>query len=149
MMMNSRKGGAHKLISSSVIKTQPDERENYFSVESDQLMLVRSIWLHLASENKSRNIGILHVKDRVLKIKRNRARHLFKKNNSYGFSEHIIRTAILFDHILIEDDYGVYRVPREEIMSNGTYLDFKQIGFEKQIFLSLEIIERYRTSVKK
>ena len=137
------------MISSSVIKTQPDERENYFSVESDQLMLVRSIWLHLASENKSRNIGILHVKDRVLKIKRNRARHLFKKNNSYGFSEHIIRTAILFDHILIEDDYGVYRVPREEIMSNGTYLDFKQIGFEKQIFLSLEIIERYRTSVKK
>ena len=149
MMMNSRKGGAHKLISSSVIKTQPDERGNYFSVESDQLMMVRSIWIHLSSENKSRNIGVLYVKDRVLKIKRNRARHLFKKNNSYGLNEHIIRTAILFDHILIEDEHGVYMVPREKIMANGTYLDFKQIGFEKQIFLSLEIMELFRIPDKK
>jgi hypothetical protein len=148
-MMKSSRVASHKLISSSVINTQPDERGNYFSVESDQLMMVRSIWIHLSSENKSRNIGVLYVKDRVLKIKRNRARHLFKKNNSYGLNEHIIRTAILFDHILIDDDYGVYRIPREEIIDKGTYLDFKQIGFEKQIFLSLEIIEQYRTSAKK
>lgn len=147
--MKSSRVASHKLISSSVINTQPDERGNYFSVESDQLMMVRSIWIHLSSENKSRNIGVLYVKDRVLKIKRNRARHLFKKNNSYGLNEHIIRTAILFDHILIDDDYGVYRIPREEIIDKGTYLDFKQIGFEKQIFLSLEIIEQYRTSAKK
>lgn len=143
-MKNNRRSPKPKLISSSVILTEPDERGNYFRVESDQLMMVRQIMIHLASENKSRHIGVLYVKDKTLRVKRTRSKHLFIKNNSYGFNEHIIRTAILFDKILIEDEHGLFLVPREEIMNNGTYLDFKEIGFEKQIFLSLEIIEQYR-----
>lgn len=144
MMKNSYRAPSHKLISAVAMTTDPDERGNYFRVESDQLMMVRSIMLHLASENKSRHIGILYVKDKTLRIKRTRSRHLFLKNNSYGFNEHIIRTAILFDHVLLEDEHGLFMIPRSEIMANGTYLDFKQNGFEKQIFLSLEIIEQYR-----
>lgn len=135
---------AHRLISQSVMKTQPDERGNYFSVESDQLMLVRSIFLNLSSENKSRQIGVLYVKDRCLQITRNRSKHLFKKTNSYGFNEHIIRTAILFDRVLLTDEFGVFDIPRSVILESGTYLDFKENGFEKQIFLALEIIQQYK-----
>jgi len=142
-MMKS-KPSAHRLIAHSIIKTQPDERGNYFSVESDQLMLIRSIFLNLKAENKSRQIGVLYTKDRRLEVNRNRSRHLFRKNNSYGFNEHIIRTAILFDSVLLKDEFGVFDIPRSVILENGTYLEFMEQGFEKQIFLSLEIIERYK-----
>lgn len=141
------KGGKRtypRFISTSVKNTPPDERGNYFSIESDPLMMVRSISLHLSGENKNRHLGTLYVKDRVLKTKRNRSRHLFFKNNSYGFNEHLIRTAILFDHIELQDDKGTYLIPRDRIMNDGTYLDFKQIGFERQIFLRLDIIEQYK-----
>ena len=142
--MNKYKPAAHKLISTTVIKTQPDERGNYFTVEGDQLMTIRSISLHLKSEESSRHIGILYLKDRILKMKRTRKNHLFRKNNSYGFNEHMIRTAILFDHIELTDDCGVYVIPKDIVINSGTYLDFKEIGFERQIFLSLELIEKYK-----
>lgn len=142
--MMRTKPAAHKIIASSIIKTAPDERGNYFSVEGDQLMLIRSIFLNLKSENKSRQIGVLYTKDRVLHITRNRAKHLFRKNNSYGFNEHIIRTAILFDRVILTDEFSVFDIPRSVILEKGTYLDFKSNGFEKQIFLSLEIIEQYK-----
>jgi hypothetical protein len=144
MKTSYRQSTKPRLISATAITTEPDERGNFFRVESDQLMMVRSIALQLALEKKTRHIGTLYVKDRVLKIKRTRSRHLFLKNNSYGFNEHIIRTAILFDRVILNDEFGVFDIPREVILSKGTYLDFKQIGFEKQIFLSLEIIQQYK-----
>jgi hypothetical protein len=133
-----------KFISQSVKKTLPDERGNYFVVESDQLMLVRSISLKLINEAKSRYIGTLFVNSRVIKMNRNRSKHLFRKNNSYGFNEHLIRTAILFDFIELTDEKGTYMIPKNRIMEDGTYLDFKEIGFERQIFLRIEIIEQYK-----
>jgi hypothetical protein len=145
MMKNSyRPSPSHKLISASAINTEPDERGNFFRVESVQLMLIRAISLQLALEEKTRHIGTLYVKDRILKVKRTRSRHLFRKNNSYGFNEHIIRTGILFDRVILNDEFGVFEIPREVILEKGTYLDFKQIGFEKQIFLALEIIQQYK-----
>jgi hypothetical protein len=142
--MNRAKPAAHKLVSTTVIKTQPDARGNYFTVEGDQLMTVRSIFLHLVGENKSRHIGTLYLKDRALHITRNRGKHLFRKNSSYGFNEHIIRTAVLFDTIVLKDEFGVFDIPLSIILEKGTYLEFKESGFERQIFLSLEFIEAYK-----
>jgi hypothetical protein len=50
----------------------------------------------------------------------------------------------LFDFVELIDDFGAYKIPRGELLNNGTYLDFKQIGFERQIFLGLEIIQKYK-----
>lgn len=142
-MMKNRPA-PHRIIAQNIIKTQPDARGNYFSVESDQLMLVRSIFLFLKADNKSRHIGTLYTKDRTLHITRNRSKHLFKKLNAYGFNEHIIRTAILFDSVFLKDEFSVFDIPKSVILEKGTYLDFKDNGFEKQIFLPLEIIEQYK-----
>jgi hypothetical protein len=138
-----KKTNPYKLLNETEIKTPPDERGNFYSVKINQLGS-RVIHLHLATIKSPRLIGIVLPTSRVFSVHRNRGKHLFIKNNSYGFNEHIIRTATLFDFVELIDDFGAYKIPRGELLNNGTYLDFKQIGFERQIFLGLEIIQKYK-----
>lgn len=141
--MNKVKKSPYRLIGGNTIKTQPDERGNFYSVKVNELG-VRIIHLHLMETPPPRLLGNILPKARVFVVYRNRQKHLFKKNNSYGFNEHILRTATMFDHVELIDDFGIYKIPRELILSSGTYLDFKSVGYEKQIFLSLDIIEKHK-----
>jgi hypothetical protein len=104
-----------------------------------------SLRLKLSSENYFRQIGSIDMKTRQLEMVRERSKHLFRKFNAYGFNHHILNNAILFDHVLIKDDKGLYNVPKEVILEKGKFMNFKNHGgFELQIFLPLNEIENYQ-----
>lgn len=102
------------------------------------------ITLYLHGARKGRNIGRVRLADRVLEITRNREKHLMKKGKAYGFNEYVMRTAKTFDKIELQDDYGTYLFPRQLILDMGSYLHFKEEGFERQLFLPLYIITNHK-----
>jgi hypothetical protein len=125
-------------------KSTPDEYGNYFETELMKGWLVVS--LKLDKEVKSRAIGKIQLNDRYIELKRDRSKHLFRKNNSYGFNEYLIRASKTFDNVKLIDDTGTYVFPKTTILEKGSYLFFKQQGFEKQLFLQLDEIEKFKVN---
>lgn len=109
-----------------------------FEVEEKEGYLY--ITLRLKGKKAGRNIGRVRLADRVLEVSRKRDKHLMLKANAYGFNEYVMRTAQKFDVVELTDEYGTYSIPRQLILNMGKYLHFKEEGFEKQLFLSLNII---------
>jgi hypothetical protein len=102
------------------------------------------ITLHLKGKKAGRNIGRVRLADRVLEVSRKRDKHLMLKANAYGFNEYVLREAKRFDKIELTDEYGTYLFSRQLALDMGKYLHFKEEGFEKQIFLSLNIITNHK-----
>lgn len=105
---------------------------------------ILKIYLKLRHENTERILGFVNTKDRVLHIKRKKAKHLFKKNNSYGFNEYLINNGQTFDKILLSDEDGNYLFPKSLVSEKGSYLHFKQDGFERQLFLPVSFIKEHQ-----
>ena len=122
-------------------KSTLDQYGNYFEVEENKGWLTVSLKLQ---DTKIREIGRVNLKERFIEIKRDKAKHLFRKNNSYGFNEHLIKSGKTFDKIKLTDDGGTYIFPKSEILEKGKYLFFKEQGFEKQLFLPLEEINKFK-----
>jgi hypothetical protein len=122
----------------------PDEYGNRFEVEEIKGWL--SISIKLENNPKAREIGKVNLKERFIEIKRDREKHLFRKNNSYGFNEYLIKTGKTFDKVKLVDDSGTYIFPKETILEKGSYLFFKAQGFEKQLFLPLSEINKFKVA---
>lgn len=101
-----------------------------------------AIFLKLKREKRTRRIG--DINNRILYMTRKRNRHIHVKSNSYGFNHWLLDNAKLFDYIVIQDEMGAYKIKKDYIVKKGDFLFFKQTGFEKQIFLSVEDIERFK-----
>lgn len=125
-------------------RSNPDEQGNYFQVEEKNGWL--TVKLKLCKENTLRQLGKVELKTKTLELKRSKEKHLFRKNDSYGFNEHFIRTAKTFDKIQLDDDDGTYVFPKNIILEKGSYLHFKSIGFERQLFLPLSEIKKFQIS---
>ena len=125
-------------------RSNPDEQGNYFQVEEKNGWL--TVKLKLSKENTLRQLGKVELKTKTLELKRSKEKHLFRKNDSYGFNEHFIRTAKTFDKIQLDDDDGTYVFPKNIILEKGSYLHFKSIGFERQLFLPLSEIKKFQIS---
>jgi len=100
-----------------------------------------SIYLKLAKDNRRRLIGVMEPAGGSLFVKRSRFKHVLRKAQAYGFNDYVLRNAKKFNKIILEDEGGRYELPIALIIEKGQYLFFKEQGFEKQIFLSLRIIE--------
>ena len=122
-------------------KSPPDEQGNHFVTRESGNVL--TICLKLNNETREREIGKVYLKERILEIKRNREKHLFRKNKSYGSNEHVIRTGKTFDKIQLSDEQNTYLFQKELILIKGSYLHFKDLGFEKQLFLPLSEMENF------
>jgi len=105
---------------------------------------ILKIGLKLHSEKAARDIGSVRLDNKTLMVKRDKSKHLFKKNESYGFNEYLIRNGKTFEQIMLTDDDGVYLFPKELILEKGEYLHFKQEGFERQLFLPLSLIKQHQ-----
>lgn len=126
-----------------VVNTSPDQEGNFFEIVNDADII--TIFLKLKKESKKREIGVINVSLSTMFIKRSREKHLFRKNQSYGFNEHIISNATTFQYVRFDDEFISALIPRKVIMEKGSYLHFKEIGFERQLFLTLEEINKYST----
>jgi len=125
----------------TIRKSPPDEQGNHFVTKESGNVL--TICLKLNNETREREIGKVFLKERILEIKRNREKHLFRKNKSYGFNEHVVKTGKTFDKIQLSDEQNTYLFNKELILIKGSYLHFKDLGFEKQLFLPLSEMEKF------
>lgn len=99
------------------------------------------VYLKLTKENKSRLLG--KFRNSTFYTKREKEKHLFRNANSYGFSIGVLEQ-LNPEFIELYEGDAVYRFPVNVLRQFGDYLHFKEEGFEKQLFLALPIIEKYR-----
>jgi hypothetical protein len=123
-----------------------NETNNKIHIQSTDKTAV--IFLELESESKKRKIGVVTKSTKTLSIKRDRGLHLFRNGNAYGFNEYILKEAKIFDTISLRDNIHSWKVPVKFILENGTYMNFKQQGFELQLFVTLAQLEQFRVLKK-
>lgn len=136
-----------KIACSSPYMIARDEKGNglyRFDSSTGQI----SFYLRLAPDapNALRFIATLDPATHVLTFRRNRNRHLYRNDNSYAFS-YWLMASIPYEILEVSDETGIYRVPKDMVNSHGKALQFE--GFERQIALPINIIERYKFSEAK
>lgn len=97
----------------------------------------------LLKNDKPRRIGSVTKSTRTIVMERKRDIHLFRKGNAYGFCEYVLRTLKYADDVRLSDETTNWKIPVKFILENGYYLFFKEQGFEKQLFLSLEKLAEF------
>jgi len=105
-----------------------------------------TVFLKLKSDNKKRNLGNIYFGDRSFHVLRDSGKHFHYKTKSYGFNWSIINDADL--HIktihLVVDKSEKYVIPKTVLETYGTFLNFKEQGFELQKFLPIDMIRNYK-----
>jgi len=110
-----------------------------------------TLFLRLGSETFNREIGKINTDTKVLHIKRNKGKHLFRKFNAYGLCYQVIEDGKLFNKIRIKDEDSEWLIPKDWIVDNKDkkFLHFKGSGgFELQVFLPLEEIEQFKRPIR-
>lgn len=109
------------------------------SIYSVELKSWTQYILHLAWEHYPRILWVLNDKNQFI-VKRDRDKHLLDKAKSYGFNEHLLRTVLKPDTMIIVQEKWRkerLRVLVSDVLWLGNYLFFLQQWFEKQLFLPL------------
>jgi hypothetical protein len=107
-----------------------------------------TIHIKVNGDNRLRKIGTVIPGKRILVINRLRSKHEFKKAASYGFNYYVLKNIEGFDTIKLCDEYGIYNIPVEDILAKSLFLHFKKTGFERQIFMKISDINKYRDAGK-
>lgn len=102
--------------------------------------------IYIQEGDKWRAIGELEGSETViLKISRDRSKHLMKVWNAYGFAKDIIDRADWFEYVYLNEKNGSesnkYFIPRADIIIEGKL--YQTEGFERQYFVPINILERY------
>ena len=104
-----------------------------------------SVHLKLAKMSKPRLLGYVDVQEAVFHVVRDTAKHYHYKTKGFGFNWEIL-TSNLIDIKTISlkvDENTLYVFPKSLLIDYGTFLNFKQQGFELQRFLRLDLIKRH------
>jgi hypothetical protein len=102
-----------------------------------------NIYLKLKSGLKKRHIGYINGSEHVFYVVRKRIKHLHHNTNGYGFNYKIINETKRFDTLHIQDEKSVWRVPVDFILQHGKFNFYKEQGFEKQIFINLDLLNDF------
>ena len=111
-----------------------------------------TIFLALAEGSRLLRIAKINKAKNALEMFRDYEQHLFKKANSYGFNYELL-VATKLKYVLLKTTICLpnkhikkeeFLIPIDVLIEKGEFLFFKQQGFEIQIFLSLEKLEKYR-----
>jgi len=97
-------------------------------------MAASRVYLKLNSEHRERYLGLINPVAKTIYVKRNREVHLLRKLNAYGFNYALLTLVQDIDFIEVSDETGVCLYRIKDILEHGTFLNFKQQGFELQIF---------------
>jgi hypothetical protein len=103
-----------------------------------------NIHLKLKDEARYRFIGNYYFYNNTMYLKRSSQKHYHYATKSYGFNYTLINDPQLaIKWIVVKIDDVVYRFPKSLLDDFGTYLQFKQQGFELQRFLKFNLIKNY------
>lgn len=118
-----------------------DAQGNIITADNNGKTAVLS--LKLASESKSRKLGIIDIEKRTFEVKRVYSKHLFRKFNAYGFNHKILSETKLFDTIILSDDFNKWKFPVSLVLEKGKFLNFSKGGFELQVFIELSELKNF------
>jgi hypothetical protein len=109
-----------------------------------------TIHLKLANLNKPRLLGYVDVQTATFNCVRDCSKHYHRKAGGFGFNWEILSSNLI--HIktiaLRVDDDKLYVFPKKLIEERGTFLNFKQQGFELQKFLDFNLIRPFEKPLK-
>jgi len=109
-----------------------------------------TIHLKLSNLKKPRLLGYVDVQTATFNCVRDCAKHYHRKAGGFGFNWEILSSNLI--HIktiaLRVDDDKLYVFPKKLIEERGTFLNFKQQGFELQKFLDFNLIRPYEKPLK-
>jgi hypothetical protein len=109
-----------------------------------------TIHLKLSNLRKPRLLGYVDVQTATFNCVRDCAKHYHRKAGGFGFNWEILSSNLI--HIktiaLRVDDDKLYVFPKKLIEEKGTFLNFKQQGFELQKFLDFNLIRPYEKPLK-
>lgn len=128
------------------ISTISDEFANNLILANNDVRLI--IYLKLKAEKRKRKLGIINIATRTFYAKRNSKKHLFRKNESYGFNHKLLSETKRFDKVRLQDENSEWLIPVSYILENGSFLHFKGDGFERQIFIPLQKIVSFKRETK-
>ena len=133
-----------KVRTNSVFRSFYIDMDNYIRIESNDRLIKLTLMLY---NSEPRFVGTITKSTRTIEIRRKMSVHLFRMANAYGFNEYILKNSKTFDWIRLRDDAGNdWKIPKQFIIDNGKYLNFKEQGFELQLFVPLEMLEPYRVT---
>lgn len=130
-----------------------DEAKNVLLVENSKLGI--NLYIRLEAEKHRRHIGTIDKENQIMFVERESLKHTMKVNNGYGFNHYILSNTKKFKDIAVieypdaTEQTNIYLIPVEVILSNGDFLFFKKQGFEKQIFITKELLKQYKVDDKK
>lgn len=124
-----------------MILSTTDAQGNIITADNNGITAVLS--LKLASESKSRKLGIIDIEKRTFEVKRVYSKHLFRKFNAYGFNHKILSETKLFDTIILSDDFNKWKFPVSLVLEKGKFLNFSKGGFELQVFIELSELKNF------
>ena len=110
-----------------------------------------NLHLNLVKEKRNRFIGTYHYPEKTLYVKRSSKKHLFRKSKSYGFNYTLIASNDLeidYIHLTVDDDTN-YLIPKSFLTNYGSFLTFKEQGFEVQKFYPVALLKPYNIKPKK
>ena len=127
-----------------LMHSQSDEFGNELRVYMVPLIThVLTVVLYVKAEDRQRTLGIINLTSRKIFMKRERNKHLHKIGNAYGFNYALLTESKRFDTVVLRDEISAFEIPKEYIIENGKIFYYKQTGFERQVFLTLNELENY------
>ena len=126
-------------------KTYTIKDENGNTIEAKHENTLITLTLILNDEHK-RFIGEIDKEAKILKIYRNRDKHLMRVNKSYGINYFLIDMGQLYNKIQLTDDFTSWIISKEYLIENCITMNFKKQGFELQKFITLEKLDLYKNN---
>ena len=96
---------------------------------------------------ETRWIGKMDRPNNQVIVRRYEEAHRFQNMNGFGFNRLLcdkMKEDAGCSFFYVKTKYGEFRVPVKELLKQGEHYHFKAQGFELQIFMSLEQLEKYK-----
>lgn len=129
-------------------ETKKEKIKSFGDFENNLILFVDNgtrikVFLKLKNIPEKRYIATCVRSTSTIRMKRDRELHLLRKVNAYGFNyEFLFNTT--FQTVQLADQFDNWKIPKEYILKNGSFLHFQKQGFERQIFLTLEQLEEFK-----
>lgn len=102
------------------------------------------VCVKLVEESHGRRIGYFNEKTGEISVPKDISTHLLKKADAYGINYDVLKQYPGLKTIIIHDSTGQYNIPKDDWINKGSFLWFKREGFERQSFLSRDIMYQYK-----
>lgn len=125
-----------------LIKSLSDEYGNLIISKNNGKRII--VKLKLSNEKTYRLLGVINKATKSIRMTRKRSMHLLIKAQAYGFNYDLLSSVKQFKTVRLEDEFERWTVPVEYILKEGSFLFFKNQGFERQIFITLQQLKQFK-----